>query len=140
MLAFLLPLLSNLKVWGALGLAALLGLIAVQTARLNHAKADLGAAQAALLDPATRQTWQAEDIAAQASLVSLRAAIDAQNQAVTALRADGAAQTAAAQQAVTAQVAALKAAQAKAAQLLAAQPGADGCSAARALILKAVGK
>ncbi len=46
--------------WRICLLAALLAFGAVQTARLHHAKADLASARAALIDPATKKTWQSE--------------------------------------------------------------------------------
>ncbi len=144
--AALKPLLTNPKVWAGLGLAAVLAALGVQTWRIGHCKADLAKAQAALIDPATRQAWQAEALADarsladdRASLADLQAAIGRQNAAVTALQAAGAADTAKAQQVLSADQKNALAAQAQAAAIMATKPGPEGCAAARALILQDVG-
>lgn len=74
-------------------LAVLLGL---QSARLHHAKHDLAAARAALVDPVTHRRWSQEAQEAQrdlgtcrASVTDLRGSLDAQNRRVDALKADG---------------------------------------------------
>ena len=140
--SFLLTLLANRQVWGAVGLAALLGLLGLQTARLSHAKTDLSAARAAQIDPATRRSWQAEATAAAANLATchaglsqLDASLADQSAAVTALRTEGDTASAAAQQAALQAQAEAKAVTARAASLLAAKPAAPGCSGADALIL-----
>ena len=62
-----------LKHWQAIGLAALIAFAGLQTARLGHAKHDLAAARAALVNPKTHKTWQSEAKAATANLETCRA-------------------------------------------------------------------
>lgn len=143
----LLSLLANRQVWGWLGLAGLLALAGVQTARVSHAKADLAVARAAALDPATHRAWRDEAQAAAAGLASCQAnqdrldeALTTQSAAVSRLGAQGQAATAAAQAAADQAKTALAQAAARAAALLAAQPKSHTCSGddADALILKSL--
>jgi hypothetical protein len=74
---------------------ALITFASVQTMRLDHAKKDLATARAALVNPDTRHTWQADyQIAAPAlatcnvNLANVTGALDRQNLAVDALKAE----------------------------------------------------
>lgn len=74
---------------------ALITFATVQTMRLDHAKKDLSTAHAALVNPATGHTWQKDyQIAAPAlatcnvSLANVTGALDRQNLAVDALKAE----------------------------------------------------
>lgn len=74
---------------------ALITFATVQTARLDHAKKDLATARAALVNPETGHTWQKDyQIAAPAlatcntSLANVTGALDRQNLAVDALKAE----------------------------------------------------
>ena len=74
---------------------ALITFASVQTARLDHAKKDLAAARAALVNPSTGHTWQKDyQIAAPAlatcnvNLANVTGALDRQNLAVDALKAE----------------------------------------------------
>jgi hypothetical protein len=130
--AFLLKHIADLKLWAGAGLCLIAAVAGLQTARLAHAKADLATARAALVDPATRKAWRAEAVAD-------AAALDAEDQAVAALKAAGRADTQRAAAAVAAAQGRLDAASAAAAKLLATPPGADGCASADALILESLG-
>ncbi len=139
---FLLSLLANRQVWTGLGLAALLGFAGLQTARLAHAKTDLSAARTALIDPATRLSWQAKAVAAAAALETCHASLGQLNTsladqaaAVAAMKSDGDAASATARRAVQKAQDQAKDDDARAGALLAARPGAPSCSAADALIL-----
>lgn len=92
MISFLLSKTGIVSVIG-LGLAIMIG---VQTLRLDHAKHDLGEARAALVNPATGHRWEADYAADHRDLTNCRTnleklggAIDIQNNAVTALKAEG---------------------------------------------------
>jgi hypothetical protein len=74
---------------------ALITFASVQTMRLDHAKKDLAAARAALVNPSTGHTWQKDyQIAAPAlatcnvNLANTTGALDRQNLAVDALKAE----------------------------------------------------
>lgn len=74
---------------------ALITFATVQTARLDHAKKDLATARAALVNPSTGHTWQKDyQIAAPAlatcnvNLAATKGALDRQNLAVDALKAE----------------------------------------------------
>jgi hypothetical protein len=143
--AFLLTLLGSRQAWGAIGLAALLGLAGLQTARLHHAKADLASARLALTDPATHRAWQAEAKAAtadlgacQTSLGRLNGALANQSTALSALQARDAADTAAAQAALARAEVGTKAADGRAAAILSATSPAPTCADADALILRSL--
>lgn len=78
-------------------LALALAAAGLQSIRLEHAKAELASAHAALINPVTGKSWRTESVAAAADLsacrrevVTLRGAIDAQNAAVTTAAADSA--------------------------------------------------
>lgn len=122
--------------WKLIGLALLLGALAIQSARLANTKGDLRDARAALVNPLTMKTWQSEalrdarDLATcKANTDSLRAAVDRQNAAVTAAAAEGQARTAAAQKAVQQARTATQRAEAKAQAILSRQPvGIDTCA------------
>jgi hypothetical protein len=60
MSVWLANLLTSPKFWGALAVGLLLMALGVQSARLDHAKADLAAARAAQIDPETKAKWQDE--------------------------------------------------------------------------------
>jgi len=74
---------------------ALIIFASVQTARIDHAKKDLATARAALVNPATGHSWQKDyQITAPAlatcntSLANVTGALDRQNLAVDALKAE----------------------------------------------------
>ncbi len=77
--------------WMIAGALVLIAFSGIQTARLGSAKHDLAAARSALINPATKKTWKAEALAAQADLSTcrdngekLKGAIKAQNSALQA--------------------------------------------------------
>lgn len=128
-----------------MGLALVLALAGVQTARLAHAKSDLASAREAAVDPTTHRSWQVEAKAAatalatcQANLGQLDGALADQSSAVTALKDQGAAATAAAQAALARVQDQAKSAATRAAAVLSASTSAPGCSDADALILRSL--
>lgn len=88
--------------WKAVAVAALVAVLGVQSLRLENAKADLvtakakvAAAEAALTNPATRHTWQADFTRADRdlrscnnNLASTTGALNRQSLAVKALQAE----------------------------------------------------
>lgn len=108
--------------------------MAVQTWRLDHAKADLKSARAALKDPETKQTWQAVAEQCKANAQTLSDSLDRQNAAVLAWQQAGQQASQAATAAVRAAGVAQNAAQAQAGAILAARPGDDRCASALELI------
>lgn len=123
----------------SVGAAATLGL------RLEHAKADLVKARAALVDPVSKRRWQ--DLAIErgrdlgtcrGNVAELDAGLTRQNAAVKAFEAQGQAMTAALAQAARAARNSQVQAQREAAGILQARPGADGCRSADQLILEVV--
>ena len=147
MIAMLLSWLARPRALGLIGLAGLVAALGVQSARLAHCKADLAAARAAQVDPATRQTWRAErqaDVvvlrADQANLAALTSALDAQNRAVADLRAQGAADTARADAALARAHAGASAVSEAAARILAIRPDGAPCQGADQLILNSLSK
>lgn len=125
---------------GVVGLA-LLAAIGVQSARLDHAKRDLGEARAALVDPATGIAWRelaasrgrdlAECVLARAVLTG---AITRQNAAVAALKAEGERRAAESRAALSAARGEASRARREAAAILGRQPPADRCQGALDLI------
>lgn len=117
------------RAWGFIGAAVVLGALitfgGVQTARLNHAKADLVRvrAEAARTVAAAR----AETALCQANRTQLQAAIEAQNMAVAAQRAAMDRQTAALANAAQRARQGQGEAERRAAALLAGRAGADAC-------------
>lgn len=82
--------------WKWLGIGLLIAAVGIQTARLDHAKHDLGNARAALVNPATGHRWEADFLTADRALKScnvnlatVTGALDRQNAAVDALKAEG---------------------------------------------------
>ena len=137
------------KAWGAIGVALVLGIAAsavgIQTARLHHAKADLAAARAAQLDPATHRRWQAEATAAvrnlgtcQANTDTLSAALSRQEASQEAIAAAGARTLAAAVAASRAHDTATAAAIKEAARILAPAPTDGDCQSGLAVIHQAI--
>jgi hypothetical protein len=123
----------------AVGVAVLVALLWLQSARLSHAKADLKAARAALVDPVTHKPWQAEaQVAARdlttcrANTSTLQAAITAQNASLAAWSERGRRATAEAENAVQRSRSAVAAAE-KAKAVIAAPLSAsdDTCSRAQ---------
>jgi hypothetical protein len=92
-----------------------IGLLIIQTVRLSHAHEAKLKAEAALIDPVSKQTWarQAHD---------LRIAVDAQNRAVEAIAANADAKIAQSQAAASRAISQAKDAQAVAASLLRRKP------------------
>ena len=145
MAGLLLNLVGSGRAWIALGAAALVGLAGLQSARLAHAKADLAAARAAQLDPATRQSWRVEAQAAAADLGACKAALGRLDSALTdqstaldVLKQEDAAASAAAQAALAHAQGQAKTAADRAASILSARPSASACADADALILKSL--
>lgn len=82
--------------WRAFALAGLVAFAAVQTARVGRLKPQLAAARAEQINPATRKPWKAEALAAARDLNTCRAntgrlegAVERQNAAMAAARAEG---------------------------------------------------
>ena len=74
---------------------ALITFASVQTMRLDHAKKDLATARAALVNPSTGHTWQKDYLIAapalatcNVNLAATKGALDRQNLAVDALKAE----------------------------------------------------
>lgn len=140
-MSFILKLLGgSFGSWIAGGIAAVLALsmasCSVQTARLNHAKADLTAAKAALRNPATHKTWQSEAmrdgknlVACHETTANLTASLNAQTASLKSLRAESDAKLAEASRAVRSALQGQHAADAKVARMLRSKPqGADVCA------------
>lgn len=134
--ALLMKLLGSPRLLGAVGVAVLLSLVALQTARLHHAKADLAAARLAQLDPATHRPWQAEAKAAGTDLAACQAGLAEQSAAVAALQAAGEQASAEAQAALAKAQGQARDAGVRAAAILQAKPATGAC--ADALILKSL--
>ncbi len=139
--AFLIPFLTNPKVWAGLGLALLLAFAGVQTVRLDHAKSDLAAARAAQIDPATKRSWQAEELADAQNLATARANFDQANASlateqasVAALKAADAADSAKASAAVQQARAATATLSKREAELAALKPAGDACAQADTIL------
>lgn len=120
---------------------AVITFASVQTMRLDHAKKDLATARAALVNPDTRHTWQADyQIAAPAlatcsvNLANVTGALDRQNLAVDALKAEAdRRQRIGAQALSTARLGAAEARR-RADAILSAPRGPDACQDALAII------
>ena len=120
---------------------ALITFASVQTMRLDHAKKDLATARAALVNPDTRHTWQADyQIAAPAlatcsvNLANVTGALDRQNLAVDALKAEAdRRQRVGAQALSTARLGAAEARR-RADAILSTPAGPDACQDALAMI------
>ena len=130
---------------GAAVLALAIGAAAMLGARLDHARADLAKARAALVDPVSKRRWQdlaierGRDLATcRGNVERLDAALQRQNAAVKAFEARGQAMTAALAEAARAARISQLQAQREAAGILQARPGADGCKSADRLILEVV--
>ena len=139
---------SGLGPYVAGGAAAILALAlsvaGLQSMRLEHAKAELAAARAALIDPATGKSWRARSVAAvadlnvcQRDLAALRVAVDAQNAAVTTAAADSARRITLAAKAADDARAVAESARRHSAFLMAERPaGATTCERAEAVRLR----
>ena len=106
----------------------------VQTMRLDHAKKDLATARAALVNPDTRHTWQADyQIAAPAlatcsvNLANVTGALDRQNLAVDALKAEADRRQRVGAQALSTARAGAAEARRRADAILSAPRGPDAC-------------
>jgi hypothetical protein len=134
-LSFLSP-----KMWAGVGAALLLLAVAVQTARLHHAKHDLAATRAALVDPVTHRKWQLEAEDRGGDLATCRTNTDTLTSAITTERARLAALQAAGDRALRQTQADLaeaargrQSAEARAAKLLKTPPaGVDACARSEA--------
>lgn len=121
-------------------LALLAALLALQTMRLNHARADLTTARAALINPATKHTWQDDYTASQVDLGTCRTnnttlsdALKTQNAAVLAAKAEGDRRTALATQAAANARAVAESRRQEALAIMARVSGPDVCRDALAL-------
>lgn len=148
------PILALLgKFWPFIGIGVLVLVVGVQTARLNHAKADqLDHRSCVAGQPCHPIKWEAEakaneaDIAHltkqveadQISFANLNHALDEQSAAVEAAHAQGLARTAETDRLVSVARQSAKTAQARAVAALAAKPGADVCRSADDVILGSV--
>lgn len=138
MIPFLLavPKLLSPKLWAVVGVGLLLGVVGVQTLRLNHAKGDLTQARAALRDPVSGRKWQAlaeENIrdlkTCRSSNVALTEANAAEMARLSALQADAEARLRQTSAELSKAATGRAAAEARAAKLLAHPPmGVDACS------------
>ena len=115
----------------------------IQSFRLKHAKTDLTAARAALIDPATKKTWQSEAEARARNLTTchgnvdrLTASLATQEAAVAALKTQSAAWVAQSRKAAQDARAVAESYRQASREIMAAKPGADACASADALILK----
>lgn len=115
----------------ALGLALLVA--GVQTARLKHAKSDLNAARASLIDPASRRTWKAVAESAIGSRDACLVSLGKQNAALAVHQAESARQLGIAAREVAEANRGRASAEARAARLLAHPPaGIDACARSEA--------
>ena len=113
---------------------ALITFATVQTARLDHAKKDLATARAALVNPSTGHTWQKDyQIAAPAlatcnvNLAATKGALDRQNLAVDALKAEADRRQRVGAQALSTARAGAAEARRRADAILSAPRGPDAC-------------
>ena len=113
---------------------ALITFASVQTMRLDHAKKDLTTARAALVNPATGHTWQKDyQIAAPALAVcntdraNVTGALNRQNLAVAALKAEGDRRQAESRAALSTARRATASARARADAILSTPAGPDAC-------------
>ena len=113
---------------------ALITFATVQTARLDHAKKDLATARAALVNPATRHTWRADYLIAapalatcNVSLTATKGALDRQNLAVDALKAEADRRQRVGAQALSTARAGAAEARRRADAILSAPRGPDAC-------------
>ena len=113
---------------------ALITFASVQTMRLDHAKKDLTTARAALVNPATGHTWQKDyQIAAPALAVcntdraNVTGALNRQNLAVAALKAEGDRRQAESREALSTARRATASARARADAILSTPAGPDAC-------------
>lgn len=127
--------------WKWLGIGLLIAAVGIQTARLDHAKHDLGNARAALVNPATGHRWEADFLTADRALKScnvnlatVTGALDRQNAAVAALKAEGERRAAESRAALSAARGEASRARREAAAILGRQPPADRCQGALDLI------
>lgn len=130
MIAALLSLMSP-RTWAIAGASALLVFGGVQSLRLSHAKHDLTAARAALIDPVSKRSWQREAVDARSGLAACKSAVDAQNKAVDALKAKSDTAIAQADKAAADARAVAASARQEAARIMAMKPtGATACERA----------
>ena len=120
---------------------ALITFASIQTARLDHAKKDLATARAALVNPSTGHTWQKDyQIAAPAlatcnvSLANTTGALDRQNLAVAAWKAEADRRQRVGAQALSTARAGAAEARRRADAILSAPRGPDACVDALAII------
>ena len=113
---------------------ALITFASVQTMRLDHAKKDLSTARAALVNPSTGHTWQKDyQIAAPAlatcnvNLAATKGALDRQNLAVDALKAEADRRQRVSAQALSTARAGAAEARRRADAILSAPRGPDAC-------------
>lgn len=88
------------KNWKIVAIAAVIGLLTIQSMRLSHAKADLKTARLALVDDKTHETWQTEFKGCSDSLTAAIDATNTQNAAIASVQAESARKTALAVQAL----------------------------------------
>lgn len=124
-------------VLGAAGVAfALLAWgLAVQSSRLDTRTAELATAKAALVNPVTRRTWQAEATACAADVDRLSAEIADQSARVLAWEAEGRRLEAAAAEAQRRQGAARAVAESRSQAVMALRVDAASCEAREAAML-----
>ncbi len=120
---------------------ALITFASFQTMRLDHAKKDLAMARAALVNPATGHTWRKDyEIAAPAlatcnvNLGNVTGALNRQNLAVAALKAEGDRRQAESREALSTARRATASARARADAILSTPAGPDACQDALAMI------
>lgn len=113
----------------------------VQTVRLHHAKADLDTARKALIDPATKRTWQVEAVerginltTCTGNLTDIRKAVDIQNHSIVALEAEGHARVTAATKALAAEHKRTEDTLKVVARINQLKPGADRCASAASIL------
>ena len=133
--AALLALLFKPSTWAWLAVGAMALTIGVQQLVIRHDGSVIKDLRGQLVDPATKETWQSEAVAAAANLSACKislanetAALDAQSAAVAALKAEGDAATAAANRAAQAALAGQRSAQARAAAILATKTTGGDCA------------
>lgn len=134
-----------LKHWTWVAAAGLGLALLISNGRLDHAKHDLTAARAALVDPMTKKTWQSEAVKraadlgnCQAGLTTLGATIERQNASVAALGEASRQASARSTAALAAERSRTATAKGQALQIMQAHAGADACRSADDLILSSI--
>lgn len=138
MIAILIRTITDRRALAAISALVLVLAVAVQTARLQHAKSDLAQARSALTNPATGRMWKAEATACAKVETAYAGALQSQNAAISRLHEASLRATARASKAVGLASLAGAGERLAAQQVLVAKPHLDACADADALILQSL--